>query len=175
LKINLSNISKQNTDLKNTSIESLNTINSLRDKLDKSLRINKQRRIDLLKQMNIEIENDLDNLKISLLNDKEMYLNGNLDNYKYPTFRFITESIKINLSEATITNNVSLLNELYELNKRFTNTNMILNANVGQSNDIKVANMKTIFSDYDRDNMLKYKGFCNRLEEYIVKVEKENK
>lgn len=173
LQLKLSNIELQNKDLKNQLLDSLITINSLTKKLDESIEninnLNKQKKIDLLKNMKNEIEHNIYYLKNSLLNNKQIFIDNKSTTVTF--YRFSIASIEKNISDGTITDK-KLQKQLYSIHNLFIMSNKRLESITGQSYDVRAENMRIFFTNFDDEEILFIEKFCEGLEEYIKQIDK---
>lgn len=147
-------------------------LSAMNKRIENSNNLNKQHRIDLLKQMKIEMEYNL-HFARGLIELKDMFLD--VESSTVTAQRFSVASIDNNISEATLDDDV-LKGNLIILNNDFKVINKMLNGNrTIKSSAVRVRNMRKIYRKLEKTTPVVIATFCNQLEEDIKKLEKENK
>lgn len=149
------------------------TINSLSEKLDKSIEeinnLNKQKKIDLLKNLRNEIKNNIILLKEHFLENKVILMDN--ESVLITNTCFSVLSIEKNISEGTITDE-TLLKDLYDICEFFNVKNKLLeNARHANTIPVKTDIMGVFFRNLDK-HILYFEEFCERLEKYIKQIDK---
>ena len=174
LQLKLDSIKEQNAHLKNLGINSLKTINSLHDKLDKNIEtinnLNKQKKIDLLNNLKKEIAWNMKIFERDLLGKKELFTE---DGHHVTMANFSCESIKRNIGNGTI-NNAHLLGELHYIHMLFNTSNNYINlARKETRANVRISNMNTMFESFNDKTLKIVNNFLKGLGEYMQKIKKE--
>ncbi|MDD5687833.1 MAG: hypothetical protein PHE88_08390 [Elusimicrobia bacterium] len=161
-------------DLNNLLKNNSKTINSLTRKLDESIennnKLNKQKKIELLKNMKNEIDGNVFYLKDELINKKEILSSDN--SAVMTQYRFSVISIEKNISEGTVADE-RLMKSLHSLLSIFNINNKMLEYSCNASSVADKNNAMRIFFDHFSDERISWiENISKELEKYIKTIDK---